>query len=631
MIFLKKPTQPSVMFKNYSKVLFLLSTIFFFNCSDQENNNDPINNENIVIDPQDIKLSIEDNSYLKAEEIIIKLPEDIAHNLIKIYMNSELFQELAYDNSNFKIAPNKFVDGIYVMKIEIIAENKVIGTKSLNIKIDNNGPEVDFGFLLEDNFVCGGIILPLGILDKVSMITSIKAFWGQEVIKQLTPTNSDYSFELDFSNLSLGERYLKLEMEDERSNITKDSVLVKLAKKITQINFPDGFVRPGVDEIHVILSESDGTYINSVTHSSGLAETLPICSTVEIDQSSEFILTFVSDFADKVYGIYSYHNLTLNLVGPEINLAKRSAPKSNSTVEIELPDYREGDYIRGSGQWNSALNYQGNILKGDFSRNFTVENLESDNFFIMNFNPDIKESYKWAYIQNPHTFFKLENGDFSSNNVIHSQLNIVGTSLEPFLAVYGFENESHFDSMISHMLYWNPRLNRNNGYDYSYADIFDDIFYSIKVSNYSIEGLGRPVTTVSVPNNFIDYSFENNILLFSGLSDFEVGRAQFTNNDDAHISVEMFFDGTSTEVVMPELPEFLGSQVVDIVNNRALEIKQCVVENYANISNYEEYITNIVVPSIPFYKVSPVRERVFKSSVSTSLLPMTEFPFYQRF
>lgn len=624
------------MFKKYSKVLFLVGILFLSNCNEQENNNDPIendpiNNENIVIAPQDIELSIEDNSYLEEEEIKIKLPGDIAHNLIKIYIDSELFQELPNDSLNFKISPNNFADGIYAMKIEIITENKVIGTKNLNIKIDNNGPEVDFGFLLEDNFVCGGTVLPLGIFDKVSTITSIKAYWGEEAIEQVTPADTDYSFEVDFRDLPLGERYLKLEMEDGRNNMTKDSVLVKLAKKITQINFPAGFVRPGVDEIHVILSEPDGTFISSVTHSSGLAESLPICSTVEIDESSQFILTFISDFRDSVYDIYPYHNLTLNLVGPEINLAQSPGPLSSSMVEIELPDYKEGDYLRSSGHWSSALNYQGNIFSGHFSWNFTVKSLESDNFFIMNFNPDIKESYKWAYIQNPHTFFKLEDEDFSSNNVVHSQLNIAGTSLEPYLAIHGFENESHFDSMISHLIYWNPELNRNNGYDYSYADMFYDVFYSIKVSNYSIEGLGHPVETVSVPNNYIDYSFMDNTLLFSGLADFEVGRAQFVNYDDAHIRVEMFFDGTSTEVVMPELPAFLGSQVADIVNNGALKINQCIVENYVNINNYGEYITNIVVPSIPFYKVSPVRERVFKSSVSTSLLPMTEFPFYERF
>jgi hypothetical protein len=620
------------MIKKYLKTIFLLCLIFF-SCSKQENNNVPTDNENatVVINPQDIELSIEDNSYLEPGKILIKLPEDVSHDMINVYLNSELIQELPDDSLSFEITLNNFADGAYVMKIEIIAKDKVIGTKSLNIKIDNNGPEVDFGYLLENNFVCGRMVLLPDIADQVSKVSSVKVFWGQEEIEQLSSTNSDYSFELDSSSLPLGEKYLKLEMQDERGNLTKDSVLVNLAKKITQINFPDGFVRPGVDEIHVILSESDGTYVSSVTHSSGVAETLSICSTVELDQSSEFILTFVSDFEDVVYGIYPYHNLTLNSVGSEINLAKRSGPTSTSTLEIELPDYKDGDYIRASGQWSSALNYQGNILSGHFSSNFTDESLESNNFFIMNFNPDIKESYKWAYIENPHTYFKLDDKDFNSNNVVNSDLNIVGSSLEPYLAVYGFENETHFNSLITHMLYWNPRLNKNNGFDYSYADIFYNVFYSIKVSNYSIEGLGHPPATVYVPNNSINYSFQNNKLSFSGLSDFEVGRAQLRNTDDAHIFVEMFFDGTSTEVVMPKLPEYLGSHVVDIVNNGALEITQCVVENYTNISNYDEYITNIFVPSVPFYKVSPSREKVFKSSVSTSLLPMTEFPFHERF
>ncbi|WP_421802498.1 hypothetical protein [Flagellimonas sp.] len=621
------------MFKKFLPKFFSIFFIFFLGCSEQESNDAPpdIDNQEINLDPQDIELSIQDGAYLEDEEILIGLPEGLNYGLIKVYVNSEVILELPKGELIFRVTPENFNDGIVEMKIEIIGNGKVIGTKVANIKIDNNGPQVDFGILIEDSSICEGLSLPLNISDQISEITSIKAFWGQEEIEQFSPMDSDFSFEFDSSKLGIGEQYLKLELEDARNNITVDSILVKLAKKITQINFPDGFVRPGVDEIHVILSASDGSFINSVTHSSGLAETLPICSDIEIGEADEFILTFVSDFEDVVYGIYPYHNLTLDAVGSEINLAKRSGGLSPGTVNIELPDYKEGDYIRASGQWSSALNYQGNILSGHFSRNYTLESLGSNKFFIMNFNPDIIESYKWAFIEDPHTVFKLEDKDFSANDVINSNIEMVGTNLDPFLAVYGFENETHFDAMVSHMIYWNPRLNRFNGYDYSYANIFYDVLYSIKVSNYSIEGIGAPPSTVTVPNSSIDYSFQNNTLSFSGLPNFEVGRAQFRNTDNAHIFVEMYFNGASSDIVMPEMPEFLGNQVTDIVNGGALDIVQCVAEDYTYINNYKEYITNIVVPSIPFYKVSPSRERIFKSSVSTSLLPMTEFPFYERF
>ncbi len=619
------------MSKKISILFSILCILFFLRCSKQEGEDNQTEGETVILNSGDIEVSIDENAYLKAEEIAIDLPEGLDYSSIRIYLDSKLVLDLPKGELQFELTPENIPDGVVEMKIEIIDNESIIGSKTINVKIDNNGPSVDFGTLLEDSFVCGGGSIPLEVSDEVSKVASVIAYWGQEEIGQLSQRDSNSSFEMDFSELSLGERYLKLEMEDERNNRTVDSVLVKLAKKITQINFPEGFVRPGIDEIHVILSDSDGAFISSVTHSSGVAESLSICSTVEFDQSSEFILTFVSEFESALYGIYPYHNLTLALMGNEINLPQRSAPKSTSTVEIELPDSQQGDYVRASGQWSSALNYQGNILSGHFSRNYMVESLGSNNFFVMNFNPDIRDSYKWAFIEDPHTFFKLEDKDFSVDNVYRSQLNIVGTSLSPYLAVYGFENESHFNSLITHMLYWNPSLNRNNGYDYSYADIFYDVLYSIKVSNYSIEGLGTPPTTVSVPNRLIDYTFQDNMLQFSGLSDFEVGRAQFRNTEDAHILVEMYFDGMSTEVVVPEMPEFLGSKVTDIVNNGALEIRQCVVENYINISDYEAYITNIAMPSIPFYKVSPSRERIFKSSVSTSLLPMMEFPFYGRF
>ena len=620
----------------FPKTIFLLSVMLLFSCSKEDNgiqsDDIPIENEDITvsIDAEAIEISIENNSYLISEVVTIALPPEVNHDFINVYLNSELIQKLTDNSLSFEIDFTDIQDGVYELKIEIIAANEVIGRKTLNVKIDYNGPVVDFGHLLDDNLICGNTILSPEIVDAVSKVSSVKVFLEQTQIAEFT-NSADYSVVIDTQNLPLGERYLRFEMLDERRNMSQDSVQVKFAKKMLQINFPDGFVRPNVDEMHVILSKPDGSFVSSVTHSSGIAESLSICSTVEFEDTSEFILTFITDFQDKVYSIFPYHNLTLNSLGSEITLANRARPLSSKTVEIELPDYEEGDYIRSSGPWSSALNYQGNVLSGHFSSKFTYESLDTESFFIMNFNPDIERSYKWAFIENPHTFFKLKGDDFSSNNVVYSNLNIVGTGLAPFLSIYGFENESHFDSLVAHMLYWNPRLNQSNGYDFGYPDTFYDIFHSVKVSNYSIEGLGAPPSIINVPDKTIDYTFENNKLSFSGSPDFEVGRAQFNNLDDAHVFVEMFFDGSSEELFMPELPSFLGSQVVDIVNGGSLEIKQVVVEDYATIANYNEYISKIVVPSVPFYTVSPSRERIFKSSVSTSLLPMTEFPFHERF
>ena len=99
-------------------------------------------------------------------------------------------------------------------------------------------------------------------------------------------------------------------------------------------------------------------------------------------------------------------------------------------------------------------------------------------------------------------------------------------------------------------------------------------------------------------------------------------------NGDININVEFIFDGQSTEVILPKIPESLLPQsVVEAFANEKLEPMQGASEHYEGFNSYGDYITRVFVPSIPFYVASPFKERVFKSSLSGQWLPSGEFPF----
>ena len=91
--------------------------------------------------------------------------------------------------------------------------------------------------------------------------------------------------------------------------------------------------------------------------------------------------------------------------------------------------------------------------------------------------------------------------------------------------------------------------------------------------------------------------------------------------------MEFIFDGQNTNPTIPEVPEGLFPEAVtEMFANKYFEITQGAAENYSVFTSYQEYIQNVLVPSVPFYIASPFKERVFKSQ-GPQWLPANEFPF----
>ena len=630
------------------KLARIIIFVLFVSCSsdgespdpENTNNNENVDNEEGIDNEQDnsmasseIILSIVENTVIDENDIQVSLPADADVDAVRIYMGSEVVTEITDDPLVFSIDVNSYEDGVYPLKVDVIRNGIVIGSRTFAIKIDNNGPILALDEVSPGQMICGALEISPAISDIVSDIAGVSVYLDDVLLSEFSGT-SNYSLLLNPDTQGLGTKNLKFVMQDVVGNESRDSLDLNFGKKLLSISFPQGFIRPNSEKMHVILSDANGGFLGSSTHQSGLAETLDICSVTDIQSDDEFILTFFRDFGDSVFFLYSYQDLTLQSTGTQINLAQRANGESLAYVNIDLPDYQDGYYVRGQGPWSNGFNYATrDIFSGSTYRDFNIPALGSDKMFIMNFHEDIPQSYSYAFVEDPYTVFKLEAGDFSSAGVVDDNLQVFGTSTSPFLSIYGFENSEHFNGLVSHMLYWNSSLSNINNYDYSYADIFDNILHSIKVSNYSVEGLGHPPASVVIPGHTIDYNYSENVLyLLRGVPGYEVGRAMMRNLDEAHIFLEVYFDGQDNSAVVPDIPRHLASsKLTDIIENNRLEMIQCIVEKYATLASYEEYISEVFVPSVPFYTVSPSRERIFKSSVSTSLLPMHEFPFYARF
>ena len=92
--------------------------------------------------------------------------------------------------------------------------------------------------------------------------------------------------------------------------------------------------------------------------------------------------------------------------------------------------------------------------------------------------------------------------------------------------------------------------------------------------------------------------------------------------------MNFIFDGSRNLVVVPKLPsDIVPEQIANAFNSGNFQIEQGVAEDNSDFSTYKEYIQNVFVTSKPFLLTSPSRKRIFKSSISTQLLPIREFPY----
>jgi len=619
----------------FNKTLLFLSAFFLlFSCTSDET---PPEDEKEIIQDVLIELNIENDVVVSSDEIVITVTGDAPISNLEVLLDSGLLQNFSAPPYSLIIDPSNYEDGAHTLEVAVYSNGEKVGSKTITIKIDNSGPSLVLTNIRNNEVICDEISITSQINDAFSEVEKIEVYLDETLLfESFEASNSTFSLTPD--QHPAGDSNLKFVMEDELGNISKDSINIKIGKKILAINFPDNFARNGTDTMHVILSDANGKFLDSKTHS-GQMETLEFCSSEEFGNDTEFMLSFVGDFQESIYGFTVYSNLTKNILGGDITMPARTAGVQPAFPDLDVSFYDNNYYMRGTPPWGSMI-YHSQTFSGHVSRTFSNAALGTNKTFIQYYNKFQENDYQWAFIEDIHTRFSLEAEDFTSDNVIHGSIAVNGSFLRPFMSIHGYENEAHYNALSGHMIYWNPSLLGNStGYNYSYANIFDFMVYSFKVKNYTIEGAGAPPASVTVPNSSIDYTYLGDTFSFTGLPQYEVGRLRLKGTNSGQITtenplvnMEFIFNGESTQVILPEIPDGLfPAETKEVFDTKAFEVVQGAAENYSSLIDYGDYISKVLVAGKPFFKVADKRERIFKSSVGTQFLPTNEFPFYERF
>ncbi|WP_318345456.1 hypothetical protein [Flagellimonas baculiformis] len=613
------------------EILYLLAFFLLIACTNEDSSTEE---EKEIIQDVLIGLNIESGNVITSDEITISIIGDAAISSLEVFLDNRrihTFNALPY---TIQIDTGEYEDGEHILKVNAHVDGKIVGTKTIPVKIDNEGPILVLDAISENEIICEDTTLQPNIVDLGTSVERLQVYLNDLLLLEKEST-TDFSFSLTPGELPIGAGNLKFIMEDTSGNISKDSIAITVANQFFRINFPNDFMRKTLEKVHVIISDTDGNYMDSKTHESGEMETLSFCTMEEINPDTEFTISFIEDFDNTIFNFYVYHDLTLNMLGNEITLNQKSGGLSPALLNIEVPFFEEGYQMRASGPWNSLIYYNGEF-SGHVSTRFSNE-LATNKTFISYFNSNIEDSYQWAFLSDIQNRTSLAEEDFSNANVVTNSFELNRTYQSTLIKITGYENEAMYRARSGHLLYADY-LRPGGSYtnEYVFPDIFEYTTYWGQLLNYTFEGSGTIPAMITVPNATVDYSFINQQLSFTGLPNFEVGRLRLTGTssgaglltpENPSVKIEFIFDGQNTNPVIPEIPEGLFPEAVtSMFANKSFEIKQGAAENYSAFTSYQEYIQNVLVPSVPFYIASPFKERVFKSE-GPQWLPTSEFPF----
>lgn len=402
--------------------------------------------------------------------------------------------------------------------------------------------------------------------------------------------------------------------------------------KIVSIHFPDKFIYEAT-KFNVLLSDTSGNVLGTSTYSNQ-EKTVDFYTTEPFDDDTPFTLTFIEEYSASSR-FYIYPNLSRNILDGDIEFKPRGFSLEKEGIRFSTENF-EFPIMNAAGNGYSMFNY---LSKNEFQGTYTMkfnENLGSDNIFIKYYDPNetLNEGYRWVLFDTKEELSSLSISDFNSNNVNYYNFNTNRPAELPLLTMYGYENEFLMSHMSGHEIYSSqvPAFGYGGNHYYAKPDFFEETSFSISFLNYTLFGLGIPPNTIEVPDKSVSATFSNRKIAYKGLEDFEVGRVSL-DVYSLNLKIEVIFDGRSTEISLPNMPDGLISDPIkkSFNDGENLRFVQAIAENYSGFQNYDEYVQNVLKVSEPFYLNSPTRERVFFSHLATQVQLIPEFPNYQSF
>jgi len=154
------------------------------------------------------------------------------------------------------------------------------------------------------------------------------------------------------------------------------------------------------------------------------------------------------------------------------------------------------------------------------------------------------------------------------------------------------------------------------------------------MENYRIEAIGEPLDYYNAPDWSIDYTYSSANKTFSlnktGATH-NIGKIamNLVDNNSFYTWIVLFDSQTTSEVVLPQLPEELQSwNINNYYTTGDLNIEQIEVKSYDGLDTYDSFLQTVIKNNeFNQHKVSDKIESVFKTNVG-AYISRPDFSFF---
>ncbi|MDF0708719.1 Ig-like domain-containing protein [Flagellimonas okinawensis] len=573
-----------------------------------------------------------------SNSITFSVSDNEGLSVIKTFLNNTLLEEITEEVYEVNINTLGLTDGENTFRIEAIDLADNTATYEVVFISDNTGPEINLN--TELNKVYDPISITSDISDSYSTVQSVEFLIGEQSLALFengaTPT---YDFIPD--NFTVGANILRIVAMDELSNISTFETPFDIERKLITINIPEDRIHPAIVTPIVFISKMDGTLVTYKEMSRDDRQ-IVLSSPEEFTNTDEFMLTFYLQDNGGMTGISTHQNLTRNNPGV-INLPEPKRFNAGNSYEYPAINFNAGDYTIGKGgaYLLSTANYDSSLITAEGYISLAASSIgdqtkDFDSFyFYQTYQSNVPEGYSYLIVDRPiDSNFVLDKNDFITDGVETRNLVVEapGSLVDQYsnLIINGFKSQQDADNKLFHQIYHSTFIGGTGiANNYQLNTSFYSYNHHLLFGKYYTQRKGLPLANYTIPNLTLNYSNNNSIVEVSIQGDEHIlGRMQCIDFDNLNYDWYITFNSkTSTNVVIPELPEVINHFVKEAQQSNSIKVESVELLSYESILTYEDYINQVVKDQKNVLDVTDWYQLIFASRTGNFNSPNREFIF----
>ncbi|MEY8780251.1 Ig-like domain-containing protein [Allomuricauda sp. XS_ASV26] len=608
--------------------------------------------------PSITNVSLEDGSVINGDTntVTFAVSDNEGLSGVTTYLNNSLLQQITDETYEININTLNLSDGDNTLRIEAI--DLAGNTTNFDVVFisDNTGPEIVLNTIENGQILDESLLISTGLSDMYSQVTFFDIALEEQNLLTTdvafsAGTEGQVDFEFNPEVYATGEHILKIIASDALGNESIVEFPIQIQRRLIVINVPQEKLDNGMKMGIVFVSKMDGSLIDwkEFSHNS---QQIILRSTEEFDFEMEFMLTFYLEENPSSNAAYisTHQNLTRN--NPKVlNLStpKYLSSGQDSSYQIPITNFLSSDAVIGSGgnsPWSNTkfdtrsssyfaalYFYEGYLSLG--TADLSNPTRFNEYYLYMN-NSGI---YRYLVLDNPiDPGYILDKDAFSTTNLERRYFTVANSSQTyppSYLEIFGATTLED-DGLNNYHQIYNANENdfiSNPGLFYDLNTSFASYKHVLAWDNYYTLRRGTPLDNYVIPSWNLEYLVNGNtVSLTADQSEPILGRIICADSDfQTHPTYNwsITFDSRKiTDVVIPQLPEFIAQTVSEAQNNNSIIVKGAALYSYQSILDYNDYVDKVIKNDKDILDVTDWYQSLKKSYDSEIWYGLnTDFPF----